>query len=131
MTPAQMISRTLKSIIRIYGWQQPNGVIVLDRKTREMKKRFDIDNGLPHNSINKIFVSHEGNVYIGTRVTGYIVLIRILILSMGNHYVMGALSIRFSHFHKVPMELYGLQPRAMGFLEFLMILFLPLPDQMI
>ena len=31
-----------------------------------MKKRFDINNGLPHNSINKIFIASEGNAYIGT-----------------------------------------------------------------
>ena len=43
-----------------------NGVIVLDRKTGAETKRFDINNGLPHNSINKILVSKDGNVCIGT-----------------------------------------------------------------
>jgi ligand-binding sensor domain-containing protein/serine phosphatase RsbU (regulator of sigma subunit) len=42
-----------------------NGVIVLD-KTGKTEKQFDINNGLPHNSINKIFLSHEGTAYIGT-----------------------------------------------------------------
>jgi len=43
-----------------------NGVIVLDRSTGEEKRRFGIDNGLPHNSINKILVAKDGTVYVGT-----------------------------------------------------------------
>ena len=42
-----------------------NGVIVLDKKGNTIKK-FDINNGLPHNSINKIFLTSEGVAYIGT-----------------------------------------------------------------
>jgi len=42
-----------------------NGVIVLDRKTGREKERFDISNGLPHNSINKILIASDGIVYIG------------------------------------------------------------------
>jgi ligand-binding sensor domain-containing protein/serine phosphatase RsbU (regulator of sigma subunit) len=42
-----------------------NGVIVLD-KEGNLKKKFDINNGLPHNSINKIFLSREGVAYIAT-----------------------------------------------------------------
>jgi ligand-binding sensor domain-containing protein/serine phosphatase RsbU (regulator of sigma subunit) len=42
-----------------------NGVIVLDKKGNT-KMQFNIDSGLPHNSINKIFLSREGNAYIGT-----------------------------------------------------------------
>ncbi|TAL58961.1 MAG: hypothetical protein EPN88_17870 [Bacteroidetes bacterium] len=42
------------------------GVIVLDEKSGKVKKRFDIDNGLPHNSINKILITHDGNIYVGT-----------------------------------------------------------------
>jgi len=42
-----------------------NGVIVLD-KEGNIKKKFDINNGLPHNSINKIFLTREGVAYIGT-----------------------------------------------------------------
>ena len=43
-----------------------NGVIVLDRSNGKEKKRFDINNGLPHNSISKIFIAHDGHAYIGT-----------------------------------------------------------------
>jgi ligand-binding sensor domain-containing protein len=43
-----------------------NGVVVLDKNTGTEKKKFDINNGLPHNSINKILVAGDGNVYIGT-----------------------------------------------------------------
>jgi ligand-binding sensor domain-containing protein/serine phosphatase RsbU (regulator of sigma subunit) len=42
-----------------------NGVIVLDKKGNAEKK-FDINNGLPHNSINKILLTAEGVSYIGT-----------------------------------------------------------------
>ncbi|MCX6325801.1 MAG: SpoIIE family protein phosphatase [Bacteroidia bacterium] len=43
-----------------------NGVIVLERRSGREKKRFDISNGLPHNSINTIFLARDGNAYIGT-----------------------------------------------------------------
>jgi ligand-binding sensor domain-containing protein/serine phosphatase RsbU (regulator of sigma subunit) len=43
-----------------------NGVIVLDRSSGKDKNRFNINNGLPHNSINKIFIAKDGNTYIGT-----------------------------------------------------------------
>ena len=49
-----------------------NGVIVLDRRNRkdkqvvDIKQKFDITNGLPHNSINTILLAHDGNAYIGT-----------------------------------------------------------------
>jgi ligand-binding sensor domain-containing protein/serine phosphatase RsbU (regulator of sigma subunit) len=42
-----------------------NGVIVLD-KGGDLRQTFNINNGLPHNSINKIFLSKEGFAYIGT-----------------------------------------------------------------
>jgi ligand-binding sensor domain-containing protein/serine phosphatase RsbU (regulator of sigma subunit) len=42
-----------------------NGVIILDKKGNT-RKSFNINNGLPHNSINKIFLSKEGFAYIGT-----------------------------------------------------------------
>jgi ligand-binding sensor domain-containing protein/serine phosphatase RsbU (regulator of sigma subunit) len=42
-----------------------NGVIVLD-KNGNIEKRFDINNGLPHNSINKIFFNSDGFACIGT-----------------------------------------------------------------
>ncbi len=43
-----------------------NGVIVLDKASGSQKHKFDINNGLPHNSINKILLSVEGKAYIGT-----------------------------------------------------------------
>lgn len=42
-----------------------NGVIVLDKKGNLIKK-FDINSGLPHNSINKILLGRNGEAYIGT-----------------------------------------------------------------
>jgi ligand-binding sensor domain-containing protein/serine phosphatase RsbU (regulator of sigma subunit) len=42
-----------------------NGVIVLD-KNGNKKETFDISNGLPHNSINKIFLANDGSAYIAT-----------------------------------------------------------------
>jgi len=42
-----------------------NGVIVLDKKGNRLHL-FDINNGLPHNSINKIFLSKNHYAYIGT-----------------------------------------------------------------
>jgi ligand-binding sensor domain-containing protein len=43
-----------------------NGVIVVDKNRGTEKRKFDINNGLPHNSINKILVARNGNVYVGT-----------------------------------------------------------------
>jgi ligand-binding sensor domain-containing protein/serine phosphatase RsbU (regulator of sigma subunit) len=43
-----------------------NGVVVVDLVTAREKKRFDISNGLPHNSINSIMTGPDGLVYIGT-----------------------------------------------------------------
>jgi ligand-binding sensor domain-containing protein/serine phosphatase RsbU (regulator of sigma subunit) len=42
-----------------------NGVIILDKKGN-LEKKFDINNGLPHNSINKILLTRSGVSYIGT-----------------------------------------------------------------
>lgn len=42
-----------------------NGVIVLNKKTRSLKMKFDMSNGLPHNSIKKI-VLKDSNAWIGT-----------------------------------------------------------------
>jgi len=46
-----------------------NGAIVLDKRaadTKGEKMRFDLSNGLPHNSINSILLAKDGNAYIGT-----------------------------------------------------------------
>jgi serine phosphatase RsbU (regulator of sigma subunit) len=42
-----------------------NGVVVLD-KAGNPEKKFDINDGLPHNSINKILLTSNGVAYIGT-----------------------------------------------------------------
>ena len=42
-----------------------NGVIVLD-KAGNIRKKFDMNNNLPHNSINKILLAGDGAAYIGT-----------------------------------------------------------------
>ena len=42
-----------------------NGVVVLDQNGN-IKKTLNINNGLPHNSINKIFLTKTGDAYIGT-----------------------------------------------------------------
>lgn len=44
-----------------------NGVIALDRRSEKQKLFFDISNGLPFNSINKIFISKDGSAYVGTQ----------------------------------------------------------------
>jgi serine phosphatase RsbU (regulator of sigma subunit) len=43
-----------------------NGLLVIDRKTGSEAKRFDMNNGLPHNSINKIFIDEAGNICVAT-----------------------------------------------------------------
>jgi serine phosphatase RsbU (regulator of sigma subunit)/ligand-binding sensor domain-containing protein len=43
-----------------------NGVVVVSKENGKEMHRFDINNGLPHNSINKLMVAHNGNVYVGT-----------------------------------------------------------------
>jgi len=43
-----------------------NGVIVLDKSSSKELKNFGINNGLPHNSINKIFFSRDNNACIAT-----------------------------------------------------------------
>ena len=46
-----------------------NGVFVIGRYStniRREKRRFDLEHGLPHNSINKILLASDGNAYIGT-----------------------------------------------------------------
>jgi ligand-binding sensor domain-containing protein/serine phosphatase RsbU (regulator of sigma subunit) len=46
-----------------------NGVIVLGRRSGKEVIRFDINNGLPHNSISKLMAGRDGNIYIGTEST--------------------------------------------------------------
>lgn len=44
-----------------------NGLIVLERKSRMRKQIFDINTGLPHNYINKIFLNKDGESFVGIK----------------------------------------------------------------
>lgn len=44
-----------------------NGLIVLERKSGKRRQLFDINNGLPHNYINKIFLNKDGESFIGIK----------------------------------------------------------------
>ncbi len=46
-----------------------NGVIILDRQTGLQKNRepYDINNGLPHNSINQLFMTRGGSAAVATK----------------------------------------------------------------
>jgi serine phosphatase RsbU (regulator of sigma subunit)/ligand-binding sensor domain-containing protein len=44
-----------------------NGVILLDRKTRIIKARYSINNGLPYNNIYKIFLTSGGQAAVATK----------------------------------------------------------------
>ena len=43
-----------------------NGVIVIDRNSAVLKKSYNINNGLPHNSINQILLTQDGRTFIAT-----------------------------------------------------------------
>ena len=43
-----------------------NGLVVLDKFTGSFFRRFDISNGLPHNSINAICIDNAGRIIIGS-----------------------------------------------------------------
>ena len=43
-----------------------DGIIVLDRNSGAVKKKFKIENRLPHNSINQIYFKKDGNALIAT-----------------------------------------------------------------
>jgi ligand-binding sensor domain-containing protein/serine phosphatase RsbU (regulator of sigma subunit) len=43
------------------------GVVLINRKTGSVKARYNINNGLPYNMINQIFLTREGNAAIATR----------------------------------------------------------------
>jgi ligand-binding sensor domain-containing protein/serine phosphatase RsbU (regulator of sigma subunit) len=44
-----------------------NGVIILDIRTKAFIGRYNINNGLPHNVINKIYITTDGNAAIATK----------------------------------------------------------------
>jgi ligand-binding sensor domain-containing protein/serine phosphatase RsbU (regulator of sigma subunit) len=70
-----------------------NGVIILDSRggggDKELK-RFDINNGLPHNSINAILISPEGSAYIGTECDRLYKIDRDFNISSGNSVMSGS-----------------------------------------
>jgi len=43
-----------------------NGLIIIDRNSGAVRKRFNITNGLPHNSIKQVFLSEDGSGYVAT-----------------------------------------------------------------
>ena len=43
-----------------------NGVQIISRQTKELKRSYDINNGLPHNSINQVLIENDGSAYIAT-----------------------------------------------------------------
>ena len=97
-----------------------NGVIVLDKKGN-FQKKFDINNGLPHNSINKIFLNKDGAAYIGTESDKLYKIDHEFNISHGNASMSEAPGIRYSLFRKAVMVQYGLQLKAMGYSGSLMI----------
>lgn len=44
-----------------------NGVVILNKSTGAFKGRYNINNGLPHNSINKLLITREGKVAVATK----------------------------------------------------------------
>jgi ligand-binding sensor domain-containing protein/serine phosphatase RsbU (regulator of sigma subunit) len=44
-----------------------DGLIILDRETKNLKAKYTINNGLPHNSINKIYLTSKGTAAVATK----------------------------------------------------------------
>jgi ligand-binding sensor domain-containing protein/serine phosphatase RsbU (regulator of sigma subunit) len=44
-----------------------NGVVILNKKSGSVKSRYNINNGLPYNSINQIFITRDGNAAVATK----------------------------------------------------------------
>jgi ligand-binding sensor domain-containing protein/serine phosphatase RsbU (regulator of sigma subunit) len=66
-----------------------NGVIVIDKSSRTEKHKFDITNGLPPKSINKIFLDINGNAYIGAESDRLYMIDREFKISSGNSLMYG------------------------------------------
>jgi ligand-binding sensor domain-containing protein/serine phosphatase RsbU (regulator of sigma subunit) len=66
-----------------------NGVVVLDRKSGTVKERFNINNGLPHNSINKVLIGHDGNAYVATETDRLYMIDRQFNISSGDGIMYG------------------------------------------
>ena len=43
-----------------------NGVNIISVRNRSLKIRYNMDNGLPHNSINQVFIAPDGSGYVAT-----------------------------------------------------------------
>lgn len=43
-----------------------NGVIIISRQTGKLRKSYNINNGLPHNSINQVLLTPDGSGFIAT-----------------------------------------------------------------
>ncbi len=44
-----------------------NGVIILNRNTGKFKNKYTVNNGLPHNNINQLFLTTEGKTAVATK----------------------------------------------------------------
>ena len=78
------------------------------------KQRFDINNGLPHNSINKILVARDGNVYIGTESDRLFSIDKNFNIIQGNGIMYGSTINKILSFAQSRMEQSGPQPKATG-----------------
>ena len=74
-----------------------NGVIVLDKKGN-VERKFDINNGLPHNSINKILLASGGLAYIGTESDKLYKIDRDFKITSGNSVMSGSYRNRILSF---------------------------------
>jgi len=44
-----------------------NGVVILNRNTGNLRNSYNINNGLPHNSINQLYITSDGTVAVATK----------------------------------------------------------------
>ena len=94
-----------------------NGVIVLDKKGI-LQKKFDINNGLPHNSINKILLTPDGLSYIGTESDKLYKIDRDFNVMAGKATMAGSTRNRILSFTQAKTGQYGQQLKAMVFSDF-------------
>lgn len=67
-----------------------NGVIVLDKISGKVKQRFDLSNGLPHNSINSILITRDKKACIGTESDRLFMIDSDFNISSGNASMVGS-----------------------------------------
>ena len=97
-----------------------NGVIVLDSKSGDLKKekkRFDINNGLPHNSINAILVAADGYAYIGTESDRLYKIDRDFNISAGNTVMSGSTKNKVLSFSQDPKGVLWVATNGNGIFE--------------